>query len=101
MEYEKFEKIILNLQKTYDHANILYSYGIDITEVTDNLHTIISDLLGIIFTDDGKDWIDWFMYEKEFGKREDLKAWDENKNEIAYDIKSLYELLINEYLIKK
>jgi hypothetical protein len=101
MEYEQFEKIILNLQKTYDQSNLLYKHGIDITEVTDNLHIIISDLLGIIFTDYGKDWIDWFIYEKEFGKREDLKAWDENKNEIAYDIKSLYELLINEYLIKK
>jgi hypothetical protein len=100
MEYEYFEKIILNLQKTYDQTNLLYKNGIDITEVTDNLHTIISDLLGIIFTDDGKDWIDWFIYEKEFGKREDLKAWD-GDNEIAYDIKSLYELLVNGYLNKK
>jgi hypothetical protein len=100
MEYKKFEKIILNLQKSYDQANILYENGVDITEATDALHIIISDLLGIIFTDDGKDWIDWFMYEKEFGKREDLKAWDVDKNEIAYDIKSLYELLINGYYNK-
>jgi hypothetical protein len=100
MEYEKFEKIILNLQKSFDQADILYNNGIDITEVADNLHIIINDLLGIIFTDDGKDWIDWFMYEKEFGKREDFKAWD-GDNEIAYDIKSLYELLVNGYLTKK
>jgi hypothetical protein len=65
--------------------------------VTGGLHTIIENLLGIIFNEDGKDWIEWFMYEKDFGKREDLKAWDEDKNEIAYDIKSLYDLLINEY----
>lgn len=97
MTYEIFEKIMLDLQKTHDHANILYSHGIDITEVTDGLHTIIENLLGIIFNEDGKDWIDWFMYEKDFGRREDLKAWDEDKNEIAYDIKSLYDLLINEY----
>lgn len=97
MTYEIFEKIMLDLQKTHDHANILYSHGIDITEVTDGLHTIIENLLGIIFNEDGKDWMDWFMYEKDFGRREDLKAWDEDKNEIAYDIKSLYDLLINEY----
>lgn len=97
MTYEIFEKIMLDLQKTHDHANILYSHGIDITEVTDGLHTIIENLLGIIFNEDGKDWIDWFMYEKDFGRKEDLKAWDEDKNEIAYDIKSLYDLLINEY----
>lgn len=97
MTYEIFEKIILDLQKTHDHANVLYAHGIDITEVTDGLHTIIENLLGIIFNEDGKDWIDWFMYEKDFGKREDMKAWDVDKNEIAYDIKSLYDLLINEY----
>ena len=97
MTYEIFEKIMLNLQKTHDHANVLYSHGIDITEVTDNLHTIIEDLLTVIFGEEGGGWIDWFMYEKDFGKREDMKAWDEDENEIAYDIKSLYDLLINEY----
>jgi hypothetical protein len=97
MTYEIFEKIMLDLQKTHKHADTLYAHGIDITEVTGGLHTIIENLLGIIFNEDGKDWIEWFMYEKDFGKREDLKAWDEDKNEIAYDIKSLYDLLINEY----
>jgi hypothetical protein len=101
MTYENFERIILNLQKTHDHANILYSHGIDITQVTDGLHSIIENLLNVIFGDEGAGWIDWFMYEKEFGTREDLKAWDENKNEIAYDIKSLYDLLTNEYTYKK
>jgi hypothetical protein len=101
MTYENFERIILNLQKTHDHANTLYSHVIDITQVTDGLHSIIENLLNIIFGDEGADWIDWFMYEKDFGTREDLKAWDENKNEIAYDIKSLYDLLTNEYIYKK
>lgn len=97
MEYERFEKIILYLQNSHDKVNLLYANSIDLTEVIDPLHYIISDLLKIIFNDDGQDLIDWFMYEKDFGRREDLKAWDEDKNEIAYDIKSLYDLLINEY----
>jgi hypothetical protein len=97
MKYEDFEKIILNLQKTHDLANVLYSYGIDVTEITDGLHTVIEDLLKVIFGKEGSGWIDWFIYEKDFGRREDMKAWDENENEIAYDIKSLYDLLINEY----
>lgn len=100
MEYEKFEKIILSLQVTHDRANLLYQNGVDITEVTDGLHNIIEDLLNVIFIEAGNDWILWFMYEKDFGKREDVKAWDEDGNEIVYDIKSLYDLLINEYYNK-
>lgn len=94
INYDEFEKIILNLQKTQDQANLLYKNGVDITKITDNLHTIIEDLLGVIFTNDGKDWIEWFIYEKEFGRDDDIKAWDEDNNEIAYDIKSLYEYII-------
>lgn len=101
MEYEKFEKIILSLQKSSDQVDLLYRNGIDITEVLDPLHSIIEDLLGFIFNDNGQDWIEWFIYEKEFGRREDLKAWDEKQNEIAYDIKSLYQLLMDEYYNKK
>lgn len=100
MEYEKFEKIILSLQATHDRANLLYRNGVDITEVTDGLHNIIEDLLNVIFIEAGNDWIWWFMYEKDFGKREDIKAWDEDGNEIVYDIKSLYDLLINEHYNK-
>lgn len=101
MEYEKFEKIILSLQKSSDQIDLLYRNGIDIADVLDPLHYIISDLLKEIFNDDGNDWIDWFIYEKEFGRREDMKAWDEKQNEIAYDIKSLYQLLMDEYYNKK
>ena len=101
MEYEKFEKIILSLQKSSDKVNLLYRNGIDITEVLDPLHSIIEDLLGLIFNDNGQDWIEWFIYEKEFGRREDMKAWDEKQNEIVYDIKSLYQLLMDEYYTKK
>lgn len=101
MTYEKFEKIMLALNKSSQNTNLLYRHGVDITEITDHLQTIIEDLLGFIFTKEGKDWIEWFIYEKDFGEREDIKAWDSDKNEIAYDIKSLYELLINEYYNKK
>lgn len=101
MTYEKFEKIMLALNKSRQNTDLLYRHGVDITEITDHLQTIIEDLLGFIFTKEGKDWIEWFIYEKDFGEREDIKAWDSDKNEIAYDIKSLYELLINEYYNKK
>ena len=101
MTYEQFEDIMTKLQKSNDNTNLLYRHGVDITDITDHLHGIIENLLGLIFTKEGADWIEWFIYEKEFGKRADIKAWDADKNEIAYDLKSLYDLLINEYYNKK
>jgi hypothetical protein len=101
MTYEQFENIMTKLQKSDENTDVLYRHGVDVTDIMDHLHSVIGRLLCCVFTDEGKDWIEWFMFEKEFGKRDDLKAWDANKNEIAYDIKSLYELLINEYYNKK
>lgn len=57
MTYEQFEKIILALQKSNDNANLLYSHGVDLTDITDNLHSIIEKLLALIFTEEGA--IEW------------------------------------------
>lgn len=101
MTYEQFEDIMTKLQKSSDNTDVLYRHGVDVTDVTDHLHSIIGKLLCCVFTSEGYDWIEWFIYEKEFGKRADMKAWDADKNEIAYDLRSLYDLLINEYYNKK
>jgi hypothetical protein len=56
-----------------------------------------STLWGYILTAEGKDWLDWFLYEKGYISdgvgREDLNAWDENKNLICEDLKGLYDYL--------
>jgi hypothetical protein len=38
-----------------------------------------------------REWIDWFLFERESHSGEILKAHDAEGNEICYDIKSLWE----------
>jgi hypothetical protein len=52
-----------------------------------------------VLTKEGIDWLDWFLYEKDYisgNLRKDLKAWDSDKKEICKDLKSLYKYLIKE-----
>jgi predicted protein tyrosine phosphatase len=52
-----------------------------------------------VLTKEGIDWLDWFLYEKDYisgNLRKDLKAWGSDKKEICKDLKSLYKYLIKE-----
>jgi len=96
MEYEKFKKI-LDLQKEHDkRISDLYRLKVDLLETFDEMQTAISLLWDEILTEEGADWLSWFLYEKGYISdelREDLTAWDENKNEICKDLRGLYDYL--------
>jgi hypothetical protein len=49
------------------------------------------------FTEEGTEWIYWYLYEKESLSGGPLKAFDKEGNEICFDIPSLYDT-IKEYL---
>jgi hypothetical protein len=91
MKYQIFSNIINKIEETNLRTNQIYSLGVDLTEVTDGLHSIISSLLGAYYGQAGLDWIDWWCYDKEFGKREDINAWDKDKNEICRNLFELWE----------
>lgn len=70
------------------------------SQVTDNYHFIIDELMRNCFNEEQLGWIDWFLYERpsltERGKYN--QAWKtDNKTgekvEICYDINSLWDLL--------
>ena len=78
---------------------------IDLIEFSDPLYKAISILWKSILTEEGIDWLEWFYYEKyDYSKdqpREDLKAWDEDGNELCQDLDSLYNYLTeNKYFIR-
>jgi hypothetical protein len=93
MKFSIFENIMVTLRKSNQQSHDLNSLGIDVTQVTDPLHQVISHLLGSHYGQEGLDWIDWFMYDKEFGKREDIKAYDKEKNEICKNLYELWEIV--------
>jgi hypothetical protein len=92
MTYKKFKEIV-NAMKAQDAVvHGLYKTKIDLLDFVDPYHNLIANLLTEIYGPAGYDWLSWFCYENDFGKRK-FEAWDENKNPICYDLKSLWEYL--------
>ena len=92
MTYENFLKITLELQKQERIVDNLYKNNIVLLEFIDPYHGLIHLLIKEIYGEEGVDWFSWFCYENDYGQGT-LEAWDENKNPICYDFKSLWEFL--------
>ena len=92
MEYSRFLKVTLALQKENRVVNSLYNNGLDIINFLDPYHMIISELIKEIYGDEGHDWWFWFCYENDFGQG-GLEAKDKNGNLICYSHESLWEFL--------
>jgi hypothetical protein len=92
MTFEKFEKLIHDLQTQEEVVHSLYKSNVDLIEFVDPYHGIIHDLILEIYGADGLDWWSWFCHENDYG-RGSLEAWDENENPICYNLKSLWEYL--------
>jgi hypothetical protein len=92
MTYENFLKVITTIEKQDKAVSALYDLKVDLIEWTDPYGAIIGELLKEIYGEEGVDWFNWYCYENNFGTGK-LEAWDENKNPICYDHKSLWEYL--------
>ncbi len=97
MTYNTFEKLILELESTSVRYSKLYDLGVDLLNYDEPNQKINSLLMLEVFGELGKDWIEWYLYERTTHSGEILKAWDENDNEICYDIPSLWET-VKEYI---
>jgi hypothetical protein len=101
MEYKEFEKLIENLQKCRERSHSMYTLGIDLMGYDDIYHEIFGTLLLSVFGVEGKDWIDWYLYERpSFGGKEPLQAFDVDGTEICQNIESLWET-VKEYMNEK
>jgi hypothetical protein len=52
---------------------------------------------GEILTEYGEDWLSWYLYEKDGisgNPREDIRAWDKDKNEICENLEDLHAYLL-------
>ena len=99
MTYEKFEEIISHMVNHCSRTHKAYELKLDLLEFDDDIQMAVSLLWEQVLTKEGIDWLDWFLYEKDYisgNLRKDLKAWDSDKKEICKDLKSLYKYLIKE-----
>ena len=95
MTKELFKKIIeeIKLAQKYNHK--YYKFGIDlyegkypIAEVYGRLTDLFWDSL---YSKTGVDYINWFMYENDFGKNK-MKVWDGDKL-ICRTVDELYDFI--------
>lgn len=96
MEFSKFKEYVDILSKLRQENHQLYKIGVNLTEREESYQTLLSILWKEILTDDGINWLEWFLYDKgaiDGCIREDIKAWDAEKNEICKDLNGLHKYL--------
>ena len=119
MEYEDFLGILMPYKKLMEDFSELYSMGFNFMdgkyELENNVAKIFDATLNSHFTEEGVDWINWFVYENDWGEkdwsiykvfnsqgeltdRDPMEAYgakDENGNPICYSFESTWELVKN------
>jgi hypothetical protein len=91
MQYATFQQVIANLQKRHSKVLTAAKIGLNLGEFDDELYAAINNLLMAIYGNDGKDWIEWFLYENH--PSGGPLARDADGKPICYDVKSLWEYL--------
>ena len=79
MRLESFHFLIEKLQEAYAKSNTIYALGVDLTNIEDPYSQIISHLLKIYYSEEGEDWISWFLYEKSYNPELKLGMQTETK----------------------
>lgn len=93
MELVTFEHIIGNIKKADEAIDKAYKGGVDLINLVDNHNAAIFNLLAAYYGKSGREWIDWFLYEKFESKNEPLQAFDKEGKEICKDLKELWEII--------
>lgn len=63
MTLEDFKQVMALIDKADQRNDALYKVGIDAIEYSDIYHDIITRLFKEIFTEDGWEWIAYYLYE--------------------------------------
>lgn len=119
IEYEDFLGILMPYKKLMEDFRELYSMGFNFMdgkyELEDNVTKIFDTALNSHFTEEGVEWINWFVYENDWGEkdwsiykvfnsqgeltdRDPMEAYgakDENGKPICYSFESTWELVNN------
>lgn len=126
MTYEEFLKILMSYKKINEDISELYDIGFDFLEgkyrMSDSVSIMFEAVLESHYTDEGIDWINWFIFENDWGTKDWSKlptfdaetgkiiieedpvksygARDENGNPICFSFESTYEY-VKKYLKNK
>ena len=99
MNLETFTTLIEGLERHNERKDNAYKLGIDILSFDEDYYReVVRPLMAEVFTEEGIDWINWYLYERpSLSGGKDLEAFDKEGKPICYDIPSLYDT-IKKYL---
>lgn len=104
MEYKNFKEIVDKLCYLQKNSLEFYKMGLCLIEREEPYHIIISLFWDEILTKEGKEWLEWFLYEKKWiygTPDENIKAWEKEGEEICKDLEGLFEYLTRcDYFLK-
>jgi len=101
MTLKQFERLISNHKEFNLGISELYDLGFDLYEgkfkLTIFCETIFCTAIDAVYGKDGVEWVDWYIYETNYGTDDQLTAHDADGNKICYDVESLYNYLEKKY----
>lgn len=117
MKYKNFKSLLLSYKNLWDKLNELEGLGFNLYEGKFKLMEDIENMLDISlkneYNEKGVDWVHWFIFENDFGKKDWSKtklfnnddnnkkskygAFDKKGNPIFYNFKNTWEILEKEF----
>ena len=94
MKYEVFSKVLSCIKELDEKSQKAYEAGIDLLNFIEPYSQAIWHLFGAYYGKSGKDWIEWFIYEKD--GRKGITAHDSRGNEICKTQKELWKIIEKE-----
>jgi len=89
MKLEVFKELLKKLRDQDDKICVIYQLKIDLINFSDGYLTIIDLLLNTYYGKEGKEWIDWYLYDR--NPKDKKSATDKNGKPMCYDEKSLWK----------
>ncbi len=125
MKYKTFRDLIKNYKTIQDNLSQLYAIGFDLMEgqfnMSDPSYNLLKLSLESHYSKEGVEWVDWFIFEADYGKKDfstiptfvrnedgtttlievpdTYGAHDEKGDPICYSYKSLYKHLLQNHTL--
>jgi hypothetical protein len=93
MTLEELTHLLNLIDADNERTREAYKLGIDLTEFREIAQQVIDLLLKHVLNEDQYECLSWWMYEKDFGRREDLQMWDKDGREVCRTIEELHQFL--------
>ena len=97
MKYKDFLTLIMTNKKLGEDLSELHDIGFDFFEgkyqILGHIERIVNTAFGSHYDEDGVEWINWFMYESDYGQKDwsEVQTFTDNGKESLPSIYGAYD----------